>query len=160
MCTFGADSPLDPEYGVLSCGFHCCSMLVLLSEYVRVPHAPMLGYSLSMVHGSEALNLGPSLPALSHFKFAFFCLSLSLSLHYLRLSVRVSIYSFSFVRSHSQNESAGTLSQSAFVFVVQTNFSGFYVRSFPFYRLIKESNVHLMYSTHDSAATAAAPEIL
>lgn len=92
MCTFGADSPLDPEYGVLSCGFHCCSMLVLLSEYVRVPHAPMLGYSLSMVHGSEALNLGPSLPALSHFKFAFFFYSPSL--FHFTISACLSVFRF------------------------------------------------------------------
>lgn len=58
-----ADSPLDQECDALSFGFHCCSLLALLSEYVRVPHEPMLGYSLWMVHGSVAPNLDPSLPA-------------------------------------------------------------------------------------------------
>lgn len=63
---FVADSPLDREYVALSCGFHCCSMLELLTEDVHVPHEPMLGYPLSMVvHGFEAQNLDPLLPTLS-----------------------------------------------------------------------------------------------
>lgn len=74
---FVADSPLDREYVALSCGFHCCSSLALLSEYVRVPHEPMLGYSLWMVHGFEALNLDPSLPAFCHFGRACVCVCVS-----------------------------------------------------------------------------------